>query len=224
MFCPLLTSSSSAGHSWSWFWWCNLNCSPSDVCWKGTDWYELFLGQILVLSHRAGRGSETHLQLGTAFFFLRYIHFARSLFQHNVGFIFLFSSKYSNKISYRENAHESTRVNMSHDKCQLGLIEKVHEFVQTEADESPVTDLMFPSERWKLYSYGYFQVSIKLIFTWRMSSGTVEEWKSVWTGSDFDLSVLKRAAGREVMFLFIVPQSVQVFWTLLSVRITINLN
>lgn len=56
------------------------------------------------------------------------------------------------------------------------------------------------------------------------NSGTVEEWKSVWTGSDFDLSVLKRAAGREVMFLFIVPQSVQVFWTLLSVRITINLN
>lgn len=55
-------------------------------------------------------------------------------------------------------------------------------------------------------------------------SGTVEQWKSVWTGSDFDLSVLKRAAGREVMFLFIVPQSVQVFWTLLSVRITINLN
>lgn len=36
---------------------------------------------------------------------------------------------------------------MSHDKCQLGLIETVHEFVQTEADESPVTDLMFPSER-----------------------------------------------------------------------------
>lgn len=134
MFCPLLTSSSSAGHSWSWFWWCNLNCSPSDVCWKGTDWYELFLGQILVLSHRAGRGSETHLQLGTAFFFLRYIHFARSLFQHNVGFIFLFSSKYSNKISYREHTHESTQVNMSHDKCQLGLIEKVHEFVQTEAE------------------------------------------------------------------------------------------
>lgn len=224
MFCPLLTSSSSAGHSWSWFWWCNLNCSPSDVCWKGTDWYELFLGQILVLSHRAGRGSETHLQLGTPFFFLRYIHFARSLFLHNVGFIFLFSSKYSNKISYREHAHESTRVNMSHDKCQLGLIETVHEFVQTEADESPVTDLMFPSERWKLYGCGYFKVSIKPIFTWRMSSGTVEEWKSVWTGSDFDLSVLKRAAGREVMFLFIVPQSVQVFWTLLSVRITINLN
>lgn len=227
MFCPLLTSSSSAGHSWSWFWWCNLNCSPSDVCWKGTDWYELFLGQILVLSHRAGRGSETHLQLGTAFFFLRYIHFARSLFQHNVGFIFLFSSKYSNKISYREHAHESTRVNTSqHESWQMSTwTDWKGSWVCSDWGWwVDVTDLMFPSERWKLYGCGYFQVSIKLIFTWRMSSGTVEEWKSVWTGSDFDLSVLKRAAGREVMFLFIVPQSVQVFWTLLSVRITINLN
>lgn len=38
--------------------------------------------------------------------------------------------------STHTSQHKSTRVNMSHDKCQLGLIEKVHEFVQTEADES----------------------------------------------------------------------------------------
>lgn len=43
------------------------------------------------------------------------------------------------------------------------------------------------------------------------NSGTVEEWKSVWTGSDFDLSVLKRAAGREVMFLLLFHRACRSF-------------